>query len=205
MSWFPEPVDGEAFDGYLDRACLHTGSTLAALTWAARHPASDDSTVTNPCWMPAHRAAIYDEVLELRPGSTAAMTVPARYPHLYPQLATAPTAMDAARAAAREWVLFSHSRYCPGCLYDHGVWHLAWRIPWTLACPTHATLLLDACPACGNRPRSKRDGANTGTVFEYLQRNPRRCACSEGAAPRPLGQAAQHCNYPRLGSVSHLR
>jgi len=41
------------------------------------------------------------------------------------------------------------SRFCPACLADTGGrWQTRWRLPWQLACPTHATLLSSRCPRC---------------------------------------------------------
>ena len=46
------------------------------------------------------------------------------------------------------------ARYCPACLRDHdGRGPVTWRLPWSFACPRHAVLLLDLCPACHRPPR----------------------------------------------------
>ena len=54
------------------------------------------------------------------------------------------------------------SRYCPSCLAElGGRWLLAWRLGWMFACTAHGVLLCDACPACGQEPRS-RTGRTSG-------------------------------------------
>lgn len=46
------------------------------------------------------------------------------------------------------------SRFCPACLADTGGrWQMRWRLPWQLACPTHATLLCSRCTRCGGQQR----------------------------------------------------
>lgn len=48
------------------------------------------------------------------------------------------------------------SRFCPACLADTGGrWRTRWRLPWQLACPTHATLLCSRCPRCDGRQRQE--------------------------------------------------
>ncbi|MGO9899081.1 MAG: hypothetical protein ACLP0J_05200 [Solirubrobacteraceae bacterium] len=46
------------------------------------------------------------------------------------------------------------SRYCASCLRQNvGRWLAVWRLPWYLACPTHATMLACGCPLCGGTQR----------------------------------------------------
>ena len=54
------------------------------------------------------------------------------------------------------WRYFgSHSRFCPGCLNGPmGRWQLAWRQPWSFACPVPRCLLLERCPSCGQPVRA---------------------------------------------------
>ncbi len=48
------------------------------------------------------------------------------------------------------------SRFCPACLADTGGrWQTRWRLPWQLACPTHATLLCSRCARCDGRQRQE--------------------------------------------------
>jgi hypothetical protein len=59
----------------------------------------------------------------------------------------------------RWWRQLSGSRYCPRCLAANGGrWMLAWRIPWSFACPVCQVLLADTCPDCGRRHRCTRTG-----------------------------------------------
>jgi AraC-like DNA-binding protein len=48
------------------------------------------------------------------------------------------------------------SRFCPACLAaTNGRWQATWRLPWQLACPTHAVLLCATCPRCDGRQRQR--------------------------------------------------
>ena len=48
------------------------------------------------------------------------------------------------------------SRFCPACLAEGGGrWQTRWRLPWQLACPTHATLLCSRCARCDGRQRQE--------------------------------------------------
>lgn len=54
------------------------------------------------------------------------------------------------RVAMREWALFYATRACPPCLSESGgVWLTWWKLGCAAACPRHAVMLIDACPACG--------------------------------------------------------
>ncbi|GAB47719.1 TniQ family protein, partial [Mobilicoccus pelagius] len=53
----------------------------------------------------------------------------------------------------RAWQPSPASRYCPECLtQEPTAWAAAWRNPYTVICPTHAAILHDLCPSCGQRP-----------------------------------------------------
>lgn len=58
------------------------------------------------------------------------------------------------------------ARYCPACLErDEGRGPVAWRLPWSFACPLHQVLLADFCPACRRPPRmwhARRLGPRAG-------------------------------------------
>ena len=57
------------------------------------------------------------------------------------------------------------SRFCPACLADTGGrWQTRWRLPWQLACPTHATLLCSRCPRCDGRQRQEALLQDIGTA-----------------------------------------
>ena len=45
------------------------------------------------------------------------------------------------------------SRYCPGCLCEHGTWMAVWQLAWSVACVRHQTLLIARCEGCGQPPR----------------------------------------------------
>ncbi|MFJ6141773.1 TniQ family protein [Kitasatospora sp. NPDC092286] len=54
------------------------------------------------------------------------------------------------------WPAFgANSRYCPRCFAENGGrWLLAWRQPWSFACPSHHCLLVERCPACRSTVRA---------------------------------------------------
>jgi len=68
-------------------------------------------------------------------------------------------------ASPPTWRRHRGSRYCPRCLAESGGrWQLAWRLPWTFACPRHRILLAETCPDCDlrplpGRPRAVPDGS----------------------------------------------
>ena len=79
------------------------------------------------------------------------------------------------------------SRYCPSCLRDSGSrWLAAWRLPWYLACPTHATMLACGCPACGGTQRYA--GLRAQHVPDLLT------ACSRPTAGR-AGRRDHRCRH----------
>lgn len=113
----------------------------------------------------------------------------------------------------------SHSRFCPGCLTDsRGRWQLAWRQPWSFACPVHRCLLLERCPGCGQpvRAHGTRIGGPSRPALCTRGRHhadgPRRrrveCGYPLGQAPAPalparsLVLAAQDHVTSLLDSVS---
>jgi len=57
------------------------------------------------------------------------------------------------------------SRFCPACLAEGGGrWQARWRLPWQLACPTHATLLCSRCARCDGRQRQEALLQDIGTA-----------------------------------------
>ncbi|MDX2515854.1 TniQ family protein [Streptomyces stelliscabiei] len=117
------------------------------------------------------------------------------------------------------WRYFgSHSRFCPGCLTDAtGRWQLAWRQPWSFACPVHLCLLLERCPSCGQPVRAhgtRDDGPSQPALCtrgRHRAEGPRRlrivCAYRLGEAAAPalpdggLVLAAQQRVTPLLDDV----
>ena len=54
--------------------------------------------------------------------------------------------------ARSAWVFVWPSHACPQCVREtEGVWQLAWKLPWSFACPAHHSYLLSECPSCGGR------------------------------------------------------
>lgn len=119
-------------------------------------------------------------------------TLLGRFPSLVPgQMAL--TMRQIITAAHSRWFFLSHSRFCPQCLATNGSWQVSWRLPWTVACPTHQTLLADSCPGCSRNPREYRHGAST-TRDPEIPVDPRRC--QQASEPGPLGWATPRCNKP---------
>lgn len=60
----------------------------------------------------------------------------------------------------------ARARYCPACLRaGDGRGPVTWRLPWSFACPAHAVLLEDLCPACQRPPNmwnARRLGPRAG-------------------------------------------
>jgi len=60
----------------------------------------------------------------------------------------------------------ARARYCPACLRaSDGRGPVTWRLPWSFACPAHAVLLEDLCPACQRPPNmwnARRLGPRAG-------------------------------------------
>ena len=84
------------------------------------------------------------------------------------------------------------SRYCPACLAElGGRWLLAWRLGWTFTCTTHAVLLCDTCPACGQVPRSRTSRASglnpPGTCASTITRREHCGTDLREVTPRRLG------------------
>jgi hypothetical protein len=99
--------------------------------------------------------------------------------------------------ALREWAYFSGSHVCPDCIREtDGAWQTAWKLPWTFACLKHQVLLLDTCPACGERPASWRSDKITRPNF--TRRVPLPGACSNarpGSGKRGRGSQPCGCDF----------
>ena len=96
------------------------------------------------------------------------------------------------------------SRYCPSCLAERdGRWLLAWRLGWVFACTAHRVLLCDACPACGQEPRSRTgrtSGLNPpGTCANTIKRHEHCGADLREVTPRRLGAQTIRCWPPSAG------
>lgn len=87
------------------------------------------------------------------------------------------------------WRRHTGSRYCPDCLAaDGGRWQLAWRLPWTFACPRHHRLLADICPACRRRTHPDRPG--------HRGEPSRPGTCTAPGAPHNRGPHTPACAHP---------
>ena len=59
------------------------------------------------------------------------------------------------RAGDDAWSFPGHVAFCPECLAQNDLrWNISWYLRWTNVCVAHSAILVDECPACGNRPRT---------------------------------------------------
>lgn len=208
-TWTPDrlpitvtPLPGEALESWIAAYArrLHTtGSDLIA------HLGLDGSRIAHMALqLHDHEAVALERATGVSRQALAAMTL---QPH--DGLAIAITPGRRALAARFPAGRFGNARtrYCPQCLaHDDGRGPVAWRLPWSFACPLHQVLLLDFCPACRRPPRiwnARRLGPRTGAAC--TRDNPvtsaRRGGCgtdltAAGAVPLPAGglvmEAHQH-------------
>lgn len=150
-----QPVDGEALDSWLEVVACRSRAPLTHITEALglSGPASRHSSARPP-WT----TALADgEVEHLAMASgidrdlLLAMTL-ARWHGRALFIDWDRRRVDKKRL----WGRACGSRYCPECLRESGGrWQLSWRLSFTFACTRHHVLLVDACPSCGEIPRSR--------------------------------------------------
>ncbi|GAA5513105.1 hypothetical protein Dcar01_01831 [Deinococcus carri] len=112
-------------------------------------------------------------------------------------------AADAAsihRVASREWAYFSGTHLCPECLLeDQGVWQLAWKLPWSFACPRHGCLLVDTCPSCRRRIGAARQDGGSRPLFTTQGPSLYRCLNARPPGEAATGRAAGPCGGSLTG------
>lgn len=146
-----DPVAGESFDGWLDAYAQRLLMPARQLGQALGVPPKllrlhgANVALGDPVLDPEHLAA---RACSIDPAAVGALWFGlARYDRLVATRA-------AARWFARVLRPMVSSRYCASCLRDSvGRWLAAWRLPWYLACPAHATMLACGCPSCGGTQR----------------------------------------------------
>ncbi|SKG49746.1 TniQ family protein [Mycobacteroides abscessus] len=186
-----DPIDGEALDSWLDALSYRFSTVWADLLDAIG--LTPQAGIRDSSWQLAlteQQAHAITTAAGLPDTQVTAMTL-ARYHSTGLQIL-----QDATRAdRAFPWGRTRFSRYCPHCLRDSGGrWQLFWRLGWSFACPKHRCLLLDECPACGQRQRENptpRDLiAHPGHCMRpgpgLTGRAPDRCDCDLSAAPTLL-------------------
>ncbi|MFD7552890.1 TniQ family protein [Streptomyces sp. NPDC059816] len=145
------PLDGEAFDSWLEALARRLHTPLGDLTCATGLPRGPvDWTVL----LQPQQAAAVSATTGLAEARIHSMTL-----RHYDQRALT---IDAERRRVRITALWGRgrgSRFCPDCLAEHdGRWMLSWRLGWSFACLRHRRLLADCCPSCGRIPRLRPRG-----------------------------------------------
>ncbi|TDT97270.1 TniQ protein [Streptomyces sp. 846.5] len=155
--WLP-PVPGEALDSWLEAYARRLRITSHALTGFVGLPGSRPGTMT-------HRLTDQERDTLQRATGLSQTTLVSMTLEPFNGLTVA---FDKNRPGSLRrpphWRTFgAHPRFCPRCLHEaDGRWPLAWRQPWTFACPRHQCMLLERCPACHQPARA------SGTRFGGL-------------------------------------
>jgi len=184
------PKNGEAVDGYLDRSSEILRLPVNTLIW--KFPQASTHSGPSPCLMPEIDGPRLQRATGLTVDEFSGMYLAGAYPAHYGQLrGITPEALP--RAAKDRWFFIAGSRYCPQCLASDSVWQVAWRLPWTVTCRKHRTLLSDTCPGCRHRPRSRRDETSTALYHNARIRNPNHCY--NPARDPGLGRHAPACEH----------
>jgi hypothetical protein len=90
------------------------------------------------------------------------------------------------------WVHQATSLACPCCIRD-GVWRLAWKLPWSVACPEHRLFLASACPRCTRPLGGNMVGGICRPAFGAKRPLPGRCL---NASPNePGSRRINRCEY----------
>ena len=107
------------------------------------------------------------------------------------------------------------SRYCPGCLLEHGTWMVVWQLAWSVACVRHQTLLVARCEGCGEPPRiplrerwpSDQDGElrDPACCFARLSRHGDLCRCQYLHTLAPAASEALLGAQTRIDEILHGR
>jgi len=183
-----QPAESEVLDGYLDRASYVLGWPVLLVRRSLGLPEPVKGIPLALAIAPSIAASL-DKRMQTQPGTAERMTLLGRYRFLAPDVAR-PSAALLSREASRRWYFISGSRYCPKCLASDGTWRTAWRLPWSLVCPTHQVLLADKCPQCGGWPRSGRGGTAAQRRIDERVRVPHLCHLPRGET---LGRGSEQC------------
>lgn len=153
-----KPLDGEALDSWIEaharRLRVCSSDLLSHIGLRAARLAKMVMLLTGP------ERDILAEATGIDPQRLAVMTL-RRFDGI--AVSIDPTRRSLSHPPA--WRRQAGSRFCPACLRDtSGRWQLAWRLPWSFACPTHHCLLVDRCPRCRRRPMPHRYGVGEATT-----------------------------------------
>lgn len=119
-------------------------------------------------------------------------------------------ATTAGTAFQRE-VRILRSRYCPGCLREHGTWLIRWQLAWSVVCVRHRSVMLHRCTECGAVPRiPMREGwpkdeqgqlRDPSRCFARPTRHGPLCRASFAAAGAPQAEPALIDAQRRIDTV----
>lgn len=199
--WVP-PLPGEALDSWLEAYARRLKVTAHALLSFVGLLGSRPSRMTGR--LSGKEREILSQVTGLSPQELTAMTL-----EPYEGLTVAFQSGNGGMSRPPTWRYYgTHSRFCPACLDDsHGRWLLAWRQPWSFACPRHHCLLLERCPACEQFVRAQGTRVGGPSKPALCTRGRHRAEGSRRvrvACGFPLVQAAGHV-LPASGLVLHAQ
>lgn len=172
----PAPLLGENIHGYVRRladanghACLDT--FLYALGFRGRvGPTSRDQAWARLARWTGYPATAFDG-MRWRPATSDARL--------------ALTVLDT--PITRALLYPSSMRFCPECLRSDGIRRDLWSLAQVVACPVHRCLLVDSCPACGDRFRAAPVGSPVACVCGL-----RFDGARTAAAPSPATRVARN-------------
>lgn len=166
----PAPAEHESFSSWVDRIALDIEAQRRDLwRWFGLIPEAAPRSPGQPLaygvdLSPAERTAIgaatgvTNEMLDLMLLSR------------YSGITLDPSDLDRQRPASvtawarRSWTFIFPSLACPACLTEQpGVWHTAWKFPWSFACTRHGLYLSARCHECGARWQSGAIDARQST------------------------------------------
>jgi TniQ len=144
-----EPIEGEAFDSWLEAIATRHDVPFAEIVRRCEipHSALLDSALINQDAESCRRIAATTGV------DAEVVHAIAMGPHRQPT-----TGLDYVllQGNSSGWERRPTSRFCPQCLASNGGrWLSRWRLNWSFACVHHQCLLADICPECSGPQRRR--------------------------------------------------
>lgn len=152
LAYAPEPLPGEALDGWLEHIAYGMGCSPAKIRTELGLP-SIRSAYDLLRGLTDDQAAGVAEATGVTPHRLHDMTLT-----YYQRWGLTPH-LDKRGHGTGTWARGSGARYCPACLREQDMrWQLSWYLQWTVVCLKHQVLLEDRCPACGRIVRTQPSG-----------------------------------------------